>query len=608
MTLALMPEARQRYYSNVGLPLAGGKVYTYAAGTSTPKATYQDAAGTVPHPNPIVLDAKGEALIYWSGAYKVDVKTSIGVQITGYPVDNYVPPMMAADLSGSSGSGLIGFLYSTAYSVGTIGRWLKDLATSTGSSFIGFIQAGTGAQPRTSEAKQRERVSVADFLTTAAPTADQATAALQAAISSGAKRVFISANYSINGPITLVANQILDFDGGSLTVAAGTVAANGILYGNAITGSKIIDPILDASATSGIAGINFLDCPGACVIDGLLTECNLAFTASSNAVRMGYKARGTVVNMNGWANVACYVSGANKVSLIELELFGGKEGVGIYNDARHVKLSHVDSHNHTQDGFVVIAGQRVDYSGCMAYSNGQSGFTTQRQTAAENTKRVTYNGCHAYDNAFDGFDLRGALAVSFGSDMLVTVTGCISAGNTRAGFYVVLAEGTQLVGCQAYSNLQQNFFVDTSERVQLIGCRSGSGASAVASGVNRAGIIVYNANYVTIEGCQSSNSNGATQEYGVVFTGSSAYGQVIGGYYENNITLPYYMQSNRLVGAQANTLGGVFLNEISYTGTYYEDGIGVPTHTRPKGSVFVRIDGGLGEFYVSNGAGSWTAH
>ncbi len=40
-------------------PLAGAKLYFYAASTSTPQTVYADAAATIPRPNPIVLDAHG---------------------------------------------------------------------------------------------------------------------------------------------------------------------------------------------------------------------------------------------------------------------------------------------------------------------------------------------------------------------------------------------------------------------------------------------------------------------------------------------------------------------------------------------------------------------
>ena len=47
-----------------GDPLIGGKLYTYDAGTSTPAAAYHDAAATMPHQNPIILDDRGEALVH----------------------------------------------------------------------------------------------------------------------------------------------------------------------------------------------------------------------------------------------------------------------------------------------------------------------------------------------------------------------------------------------------------------------------------------------------------------------------------------------------------------------------------------------------------------
>lgn len=48
-----------------GAPAVGWKLYTYIAGsTTTMQDTYQDAAGAVPHTNPIVLNARGEAIIF----------------------------------------------------------------------------------------------------------------------------------------------------------------------------------------------------------------------------------------------------------------------------------------------------------------------------------------------------------------------------------------------------------------------------------------------------------------------------------------------------------------------------------------------------------------
>ena len=198
MTTTLMPEGRQKYWLSNGVtPAAGCLLYTFAAGTSTPKAAYTDSAGLVPHTNPITLDANGEAVIYWSGAYKVDLKTALGAQITGYPVDNFNTDTSGIDtlearLLATAGAGLVGFSNLLAYPVSTVGRWLVDLATSAGSTFIGFIQAGAGAVLRSLQSKSRDFVNVKDF----GAVCDDATddrAAIQAALNSGAMLVRMSA-------------------------------------------------------------------------------------------------------------------------------------------------------------------------------------------------------------------------------------------------------------------------------------------------------------------------------------------------------------------------------------------------------------------------------
>jgi hypothetical protein len=86
--VSLSPVARQQFLNATGQPLAGGKLCTYAAGTSTPQATYVDSSGTIMATNPILLDAAGEASIWLAGqSYKfvlftagTDNTCSTGVQ------------------------------------------------------------------------------------------------------------------------------------------------------------------------------------------------------------------------------------------------------------------------------------------------------------------------------------------------------------------------------------------------------------------------------------------------------------------------------------------------------------------------------------------------
>ena len=48
-----------QFFTNTGAVLTGGKLYTYAAGTTTPQASYTTNAGNVARTNPVVLNAAG---------------------------------------------------------------------------------------------------------------------------------------------------------------------------------------------------------------------------------------------------------------------------------------------------------------------------------------------------------------------------------------------------------------------------------------------------------------------------------------------------------------------------------------------------------------------
>jgi len=86
-TTSLSPTPKLQFFDLNGAPLSGGLLYTYAAGTTTPLATYTDSTGLIANTNPIVLDSRGEANVWLSGAiYKFALYTSAGVLI--WTVDN----------------------------------------------------------------------------------------------------------------------------------------------------------------------------------------------------------------------------------------------------------------------------------------------------------------------------------------------------------------------------------------------------------------------------------------------------------------------------------------------------------------------------------------
>lgn len=103
-TAAVIPLPVFHAHTADGDLAAGYLLYTYAAGTTTPLATYTDHLLTpgLEHQNPIELNARGEAIIYVSAtSYKFVLKTPQGVTV--WTADNIVAAATAADLEGLLG-------------------------------------------------------------------------------------------------------------------------------------------------------------------------------------------------------------------------------------------------------------------------------------------------------------------------------------------------------------------------------------------------------------------------------------------------------------------------------------------------------------------------
>lgn len=136
-----------QFFTNAGVPLSGGKIYTYAAGTSTPQATYTTGAGNIQHSNPIVLDAAGrvptgEIWLTDGSSYKFVLKDANDVLIATY--DNIV----------GINSNFVNFVNQQEIQTATAGQTVFTLTTmeyqpGTGnlSVFVdGVNQYGPGAQ------------------------------------------------------------------------------------------------------------------------------------------------------------------------------------------------------------------------------------------------------------------------------------------------------------------------------------------------------------------------------------------------------------------------------------------------------------------------------
>lgn len=159
----ISPVPIQQYFDNDGVPLAGGKLFFYLAGTATPHPAYADFGVTIPLANPLTLDAAGRApeLFLDATAYKQILQDKNGVEI--WSADNIVPPtaLRATDayysLTGTQHNvqvpvGVVSFLtFSnalpltvTGFAGGTPGQLLVVRA-SLGTGNVSFLHADPGS-------------------------------------------------------------------------------------------------------------------------------------------------------------------------------------------------------------------------------------------------------------------------------------------------------------------------------------------------------------------------------------------------------------------------------------------------------------------------------
>jgi len=186
-TATLSPSPKLQFFDANGNPLVGGKLYSYAAGTTTPLATYADYNGSTTNSNPVILDSRGEANVWLSSSYyKLKLTDSNNVEI--WTVDH------------------IGGFATMADVTAAINALTASLAASSGSSMIGFIQAGTSAVATTVQDKLRQTISVKDFGAVGDDTHDDTTniqAAINYANTIGGDVYFPAGIYKITNGLTI---------------------------------------------------------------------------------------------------------------------------------------------------------------------------------------------------------------------------------------------------------------------------------------------------------------------------------------------------------------------------------------------------------------------
>lgn len=377
----IIAEGKQSYTDDAGVPLSGGLLYTWDAGTTTPRLTWSDSAQTAPHTNPIVLDARGEATVFWSGAYKVELRTATNVPI--WTVDNI-----------TAGNDAIS---------------AAALAASSGATLVGFIQAGTGAVARTAQAKMRDVVSLLDF---ANGDGSDETTQIQAAFTAAAGRALYipktTSGYRVTSAINIASNTEVYGEGSGSVIQCSTADIN-VLLATGASNIHIHDIKINITATPGVTSIGAikLDSSSYCTVN----NCEIVGTqwagvwlnnSPHNIIRNNYFHNFLGTSQDG-ADVCVYRN--SSYNLIEgNQCYGGNwHGVLVQDPGgatlpykNIVRNNHIGSH--------------------LAY-----GITVYQITAADNYTQVGGNFIESIDGA--------VLGGSAGAGIYVVASGGVEVSN-----------------------------------------------------------------------------------------------------------------------------------------------------------------------------------
>lgn len=511
--------AGAQLFDNSGNVLSGGKIYTYAAGTTTPATTYTSSNGITANSNPIILNSAGrvpyEIWLSDTVAYKFVLKDSNDTLIATY--DNLV----------GINSNFIAYTAQQEIQTATAGQTVFNLttmqyqpATNNLSVFVdGVNQYGPGAQyayvetdsdtvtfvsglhvgasvkfttatpvasavvnaenvaydpPFTGavgtnvEAKLAQTVSVKDFGAVGDGVTDDK-AAVKAALESGYVVDGGGLTYAIDGtctPTSFVGLQNANFIQLAPTTA-NCATLNIVNISNFFVDNVTIDmgsTVVTSDNDSSNSGIYIgHDTDGSYVTNFKLTRVNVTGDGSGSRIQIRRSKRFTVDNCYVYDCYAGYTPDPTN-DIVNGYLFHDCADFIVSNSllyGLYVRISGVYTTDYNR-GFTFSECRDFNVVDCNSTSVSQcfdfsGGVSDTSPSYYEGNRRFTISGCTANNAGLLGFAFKNVTHDG-------VVTGCIANNPTKSGFWF----SSQSLSIPLTTAKQWAFY---TSRIDVVGCK-----------------------------------------------------------------------------------------------------------------------------------------
>lgn len=486
VTLSPVGGVAQQFFDNNGQPLSGGKIYTYASGTTTPQATYTSATGTTPHSNPIILDSAGrvpggEIWLSNNLQYKFVIYTSLDILIGTYDniigINSNFVNFEAQNEFATATAGQTVFTLSTInYTPGTntlnvfidgVKQYVGTSYVETNSTTVTFTSGlHVGAQVEfTTAITLSAGVTTANLVTYTAGF----TGAVAQTVQTKLEQYISVADFGAVGDGTTD-------DTAAFLAAIAATPDGGVLY-------------LPPNATYLIAQTIVLTKP-IVIRGGAKENTTLLFKASGTYLAAPYKCG--ILAPHSTTVVPSYSGDAARSSFsgFTLQMQAGPSAMTGMLVCTPVYINEVDAVSFSGHGFAVNASvaPTVDiignangatFTNCAAITNTLSGFYTY----GNNANACVFLGCRTFQNTLWGFYEDGFLGNSY--------VGCETDGNVAGGYggYATIGSGQNrscYVGCYAETNQTPTWSVGVY--TTRIGAQNAPGASGALTGLSLSAI------------------------------------------------------------------------------------------------------------------------